>query len=287
MQKDYNYHKLNSAEIPKKLKEIPSPPKQLFLAGESLELLLARPTVAIIGSRKPTPYGRSVTGMLVKALVDKNVVIISGLALGIDSIAHQTTVERSGQTIAVLPCGPDIIYPSSHRNLATRILQAGGSLLTEYPPHSTALKSNFIARNRLVSALADVVIVVEAAEKSGTLHTVNFALDQGRTVMAVPGPITSAYSRGTNNLIKTGAQPITEPKDIFRELNLADTDTKKPSANSPAEYAILALLASGITDGHQLQQSAKLPPAIFNQTLTLLEINGQIQAIGNNQWRLQ
>lgn len=287
MQKDYNYHKLVGNDIPERLRLIDPAPKQLFYRGVDPNEQLINPAVAIVGSRKPTAYGREVTNMLARELAANGVVIISGLALGIDSIAHQGAVDAKGRTIAVLPCGPEMIYPSTHRALAIKILQEQGTLLTEYPEGTPAHKSNFIARNRLVSGLADIVIVTEAAEKSGTLHTANFALSQGRTVMAVPGPITSQYSKGTNNLIKAGAIPITDVSDVIFKLGLTETKKRAINATTQEEYVILSLLSEGSRDGHELLDLSQLDTQIFNQTLTMLEINGQIAALGANQWQIR
>lgn len=286
MQKDYNYHKLNYHELPDRLKTIDSPPKQLFYRGEDIRKLSLLPSVAIVGSRKPTNYGRQVTTNIAGQLAERGVVVISGLALGIDSIAHQAVVDKNGTTIAVLACGPYTVYPASHRNLAIKILQSGGSLVTEYPPNTAALKSNFIARNRLISALSDIVIITEAAEKSGTLHTANFALSQGRTVMAVPGPITSAYSKGPNNLIKAGALPLTDVTDVLFKLGINESKKTSINASNQPEYIILTLLSQGITDGHELLNASNLEVQLFNQTLTMLEINSQITPLGNNHWSL-
>lgn len=284
MQKDYNYHKLNATEVPERLTTIDSPPKQLFYIGKNPNEIIQKPTVTIVGTRKPTPYGREVTTQLARELASKEIVIISGLALGVDSIAHQACLDAGGVTIAVLPCGPDAIYPSSHRHIAKRIVEQGGALVTEYPEGTPPLRQNFIARNRLVSGLGDIVIVTEAAEKSGTLHTANFALAQGKTVMAVPGPITSPLSKGTNNLIKTGALPITDVSDILLQLGITETEASEIHASNQEEYKILSLLASGIHDGHELLIKSGLDTSTFNQTLTMLEINGQVTAMGANQW---
>lgn len=287
MQKDYNYHKLVKGEIPQKLRQIDDVPEQLFYRGENPNALLDKPSVAIVGSRKPTNYGREVTIMLARELAAKGVIVISGLALGVDSIAHQACIEAGGKTIAVLPCGPEMIYPSTHHSLAIKILQTGGSLVTEYPEDTPALKQNFIARNRLVSGMADIVIVTEAAEKSGTLHTANFALSQGKTVMAVPGPISSPLSKGTNNLIKTGAIPITDVSDVTFKLGLSSSKKHTINASNEHEYVILSLLLGGTRDGHELLNLSGLEAHIFNQTLTMLEINGQIMALGSNQWQIK
>jgi DNA processing protein len=287
MQKDYNYHKLNTSEVPERLTRIDSPPKQLFYIGTKPHDLLIKPTVSIVGSRKPTPYGREVTAQLTRELTKQEIVIVSGLALGVDSIAHQTCLEAGGTTIAVLPCGPESVYPRSHLPIARRIVEQGGSLITEYPVGTQPLRQNFIARNRIVSALGDVVIITEAAEKSGTLHTANFALNQGKTVMAVPGPVTSSLSKGTNNLIKTGALPLTDTSDVLFQLGIDQHHSKQEIiASTPEEHMVLTLLQQGVTDGNQLLSISKLQPPIFNQTLTMLEINGKVKAVGNNHWQI-
>jgi DNA processing protein len=286
MQKSYKYHKLNVTELPERLQQIDSPPKQLYVVGQDLSKLLSCPTVSIVGTRKPSPYGYEVTAKLAQQLANRGVVIVSGLALGVDSIAHKACLEAGGQTIAVLPCGPEKVYPNTHRQLAKQIVEKGGSLITEYDEGTPPMRQNFIARNRLVSGLGDVVIVTEAAEKSGTLHTANFALAQGKTVMAVPGPITSPLSKGTNNLIKTGALPLTSVDDVLFELGIDNQTSEQIIAKTPEEQVILQLLQTGIRDGHQLLTESKLPTHLFNQTLTMLEINGQIKALGNNHWTL-
>lgn len=288
MQDNYIYHKLVDQTIPQRLQNIDSPPKQLFYVGADPNFLLNDPAVSIVGSRKPSPYGREVTSSLTHDLTNYGVLIISGLALGVDSIAHQACLDNGGKTIAVLPCGPDKIYPATHRHLAKQIINSGGALITEYPENTPPLRQNFIARNRLVSALGDVIIITEAAEKSGTLHTANFALNQGKTVMVVPGPITSPLSIGTNRLIKSGALPITSAKDILEQIGIDDNagEPKKIIASNPQELAILKLLNQGVRDGQALMQESKLDPVIFNQTLTMLEINQQIKPLGNNKWQL-
>ncbi len=287
MQNYFYYHKLNQTDIPLRLQQLDKPPKQLFIIGSSLDNLINKiPTVAIVGSRKPTPYGKEVTTELSKDLARQGVTIVSGLAFGIDSIAHQACLSVGGKTIAVLPSALNDIYPKSHRSLADNILSTGGCLISEYPESTPILKSNFIARNRLISGLADIIIVTEATEKSGTIHTANFGLAQAKTVMAVPGSILSPYSKGTNNLIKAGALPITSTSDVLFELGISQSQSTQIIASNPEEYILLELLKCGIRDGFKLQQESKLSPQIFNQTLTMLEINGQISPMGNNQWAI-
>lgn len=279
---------LKDNEFPEVLKGIPQPPTQLFVLGD-LTGLLSLPRVAIVGSRKVSTYGRHVTQTLTHDLTRAGVVIVSGLALGVDSIAHLSCLEAGGKTIAVLPTGIDNIYPASHQGLARQILAHGGALVTEYEPGTPGLKKNFIERNRLVSGLSDGVLIPEAAIKSGTLHTANFALDQAKTVMAVPGNITSQTSEGTNNLLKTGAIMVTEADDIFQALQIEKNGTQKqlPLAANRAEAAILELLIEGTTDGASLHTASGLTPSEFNQTLTMLEITGKITALGAGNWGLR
>lgn len=286
MQDNVDYHKLVGEKIPLALRDIDAPPKQLYLRGSDPNKLLSNKVVSIVGTRKPTPYGREVTSLLTSELAKHGVVIVSGLALGVDTIAHNACLKANGNTIAVLPCGPEQIYPSTHRHVASQILRAGGSIVTEYSPGTPPLKQHFIARNRLVSGMSDILVVTEAAEKSGTLHTANFALNQSKTVMAVPGPINSSLSKGTNNLIKAGAVPITSAQDILFQLGIDSTSAESITAANKEEHSILELLKSGVTNGEELLEQSKLPVQRFNQTITILEINGQVRALGNNHWQL-
>ena len=172
---------LNANALPGVLRHISDSPQKLYVWG-NLTPLLAKPRLAVVGSRKVTPYGKAVTSDLVRTVAGQGVVIISGLALGVDALAHKAALEAGGYTIAVLACGLDKPYPSTHRQLARQILERGGALVSEYPEGTPPLQHQFIERNRLVSGLSDGVLITEAAEKSGTLHTANFALDQGKTV---------------------------------------------------------------------------------------------------------
>jgi len=257
--------------------------------GCNVNELLLRPCITIVGSRKVSAYGRIVTTQLTEGLAKAGLVIISGLALGVDSISHMSALNAGGQTIAVLPCGLDRIYPTRHRELARRILAQGGALVSEYPEDSDIYPSNFIARNRLESGMSDAVLVTEAAEKSGTLHTARFALEQGKDVLAVPGNITSPTSAGTNNLIKSGATPVTSVNDILHVFGLAlsAATPRPPTSSDPHEQLVLNLLFSGIYGGSELLKGSKLAVSLFNQTLTMLEIRGQIRPLGNNRWGLQ
>lgn len=279
---------VKNAGIPSILAAIPAPPKELYVMGE-LGPLMQMPRVAIVGSRKVSPYGRHVTQRLAESLARAGVVIVSGLALGVDAIAHKACLEAGGKTIAVLPTSLDSIYPSSHRHLAEAIVRQGGALVSEYAPGMPGLKKNFIERNRLVSGISDAVLITEAAIKSGTLHTANYALDQGKTVMAVPGNVTSPTSEGTNNLLKSGAIMVTEAADVLAALNLALIGSQRqlPIGSNREEQVLIDLLADGMTDSSELLQTSKLDASTFNQTLTMLEITGKIRATGAGHWQLK
>lgn len=279
---------LTRKELPKQLLRLHDVPRQLFLSDDRLEELIARPRIAIIGSRKVSPYGRSVTTKLALELAQKGVVIVSGLALGVDSIAHNGCLQANGTTIAVLPAGLDKIYPSSHSQLARDIVSQKGLLVTEYPHQTEPRRENFIARNRIIAGLAEGLLITEAALNSGSLHTARFALDLGIPVMAVPGPITSPTSEGTNNLIKTGAAMITSLEDIFSAMSWQDLDKEHTdiAAATEEERIVLELLVSGVTDGSDLMIQSKLDTALFQRTLTMLELSGRIRPLGANHWSL-
>lgn len=201
-------------------------------------------------------------------------------------MAHKAALEVNGVTIAVLPTSLDRVYPASHQSLARKIIDSGGTLLTEYPFGSVAYKLNFIARNRLVSGLAEVLLITEAAVNSGSLHTARFALEQGKTVMAVPGNITSANSGGCNNLIKSGAIPVTNIEDIFFALNikLKAPQTRRVFHGSVQEKMILELIAQGIAEQEELAVRSRLDSPSVNSALTMLEIGGYIRAQGGGTW---
>jgi len=279
---------VNTVSIPPVLQKLSSPPKQLFHAGSPLAPLLERPRVAIVGSRNISPYGREVTYRLARQLADQGIVIVSGLAFGVDNIAHQATLEASGQTIAVLPGAIEQVYPRSHTNLAARIIEQGGALISEYPDGARVFKTNFIARNRLVAGLAQVVLITEAGEESGSWYTGDFARKQGKVDLAVPGNITSPESVGTNAWIKDGARMATSYMDVLQALGLNEHETiaTEVRGSNPQEQKVLDLLLRGINDGEQLLKGSALTISEFNQVLTMLEVSGKIRALGANQWAI-
>lgn len=268
------------------LAEIPSPPGELFVAGK----LPAerRPSVAIIGSRRSTPYGVEVTRRLAKDLAAQGVVIISGLALGIDKIAHEAALEADGTTIAVLANGLHRVYPASHLGLAQQIIKHGGALVSEKPLGYEARRHDFLARNRLVSGLADAIIVTEATDRSGTLSTVNHALEQNKTVFAVPGPITSLLSVGPNRLIQQGAHVALNAEDVLAVIapKLIRSTAERVTGDTPLEVRIIELIRSGVRNGEELLAQSEAATSEFLQTMSMLELKGSIRPLGGNQWNL-
>lgn len=267
--------------------DLDSFPKKLYILGKLPEKKI--PTIAIVGSRKPSQYGREVTEKLAGELARAGVVVVSGLALGIDSIAHRAALQARGITIAVMAHGLDTVYPSSHKALAKQITDSGGALISEYDPSISPMAYRFLERNRIISGIADGVLIVEAATKSGSLSTATHALNQNKEVFAVPGNITNPLSAGGNALIRQGAIPVTKVEDILEVIapTTKAEQTRFILGDSPEEVTILELLQSGMRDGDELVEQSKLDPIIFSQTLTMLEIKGMIKSLGGNQWTIR
>lgn len=269
------------------MESIESCPETLYKVGE----LPAerRLSVAIVGTRKPSSYGKEVTHRLAYDLAKQGIVIISGLAIGVDAIAHQAALEAGGTTIAILGNGLHTVYPSSNRSLAEKIISSGGAILSEYKEGTPPIGFRFLERNRLVSGLADAVIITEAASRSGTLNTAGHAIQQGKEVFVVPGNITSPLSAGCNALLRQGATPVTKTEDVLEALapHLLIPQSSLPLGNTPQESTILKLIHDGIRDGEELQQKSKLEAHEFASTLTMLEINGMVRSLGANRWTLK
>ena len=267
--------------------DIDNPAKCLWHIGNLPD---RRPTVAVVGSRKPTTYGRAVSQQLVSELARRGVIIVSGLAIGHDGLAHRACLDAGGITVAVIGNGLNDIYPHRNQSLANDIINSGGAIISEYPPDTPVYPNHFLERNRLISALADVVVVIEAGERSGTLNTASHALAQGREVMAVPGNITSPLSRGCNKLIAEGAAPILSTQDILDVLNIHDDSQTSVQTNrqirfdSPDAQHIYDLIVAGHNDGDELSQLSQLSASELSIALTMLELNGYVKALGNNKF---
>lgn len=248
-------------------------PKSINILGE----LPNEPMVAIVGTRRCTPYGRQVAYDFAAGLAKSGVTVVSGLAIGIDAVAHQAALDAGGKTVAVVAHGLDRVYPSSHRRLAEEIVARGGALLSEYPSGTPPLKHQFLERNRLIATLTLGTVVIEAPIHSGALSTARRARDIGRSVMAVPGNITSEISQGPNSLIKDGATPVTSLKDILEELNL--THLLKPTGVQ--SDPLLRLIQTGArTDDELILRSGLSAPELAHD-LSLLEIAGKIRQLGD------
>ncbi len=266
---------------PSRLKTIHDPPAVLFLRGEFPDH--SRPHIAVVGSRKATPYGAFATRTLVEPLAASGAVIVSGLAYGIDALAHAACLEAGGTTLAVLAGGLDYIYPSQNRALAEKILKSGGALLSEFPLGIPSLKQHFPFRNRIIAGLSDGTLVVEAAERSGSLITAQAALEAGREVYAVPGPIDSPVSVGPNNLIKMGATPATKPSDILP--NIEPEKKPEPTFATEEERRIFACLAPHEPcHVDELSVRLSLPAEHLNRLMTLMEMNGAIRHTGGGYY---
>lgn len=274
--------KLSPEEFPPALKEIPQPPKELHLRGT-----LPDPTefyyLAVVGSRKFTSYGREAVERIIGGLAGYPICVVSGLAMGIDGIAHRAALDAGLPTVAIPGSGldPAVIYPRVHASLAREIVENGGALISEYEPDLRAAPWTFPQRNRIMAGIAQSVLVIEAEEKSGTLITARLATDYNRNVFVVPGSIFSAPSKGTNGLIRQGATPITSAHDLLEELDFIAPRVACAQAPldltlyTPEEQAILILLDEPMARENILA-TVNLPPATTLSTLTILEIKGVI-----------
>ena len=264
-------------EYPERLRNIPNPPSTLYVRGQLPPDNV--PTVAIIGSREATPYGTEVAETFGRMLASKGIGIISGMAAGADSAGQWGAIEGGGHTYAVLGCGLNICYPSRNYRLYDEILKHHGGLISEVPLDSPPLAKQFASRNRIISALSDAVIVIEARERSGTFITVNAALDQGKQVFALPGRINDPLSKGCLQLIKDGAEILTSPEDILEFLHLKTSGEqlvmeKDTSMLTQAQKRILQTLESDAIHLDVLTKKSGIPVQELSAMLLELEILG-------------
>ncbi|HEY55402.1 MAG TPA: DNA-protecting protein DprA [Dehalococcoidia bacterium] len=269
------------ADYPSRLKEIYDYPPILYVKGSLLpndEWCLA-----VVGTRRSTVYGRQAAEEIVTDLARNKITIVSGLARGIDSIAHKSALEAGGRTIAVFGCGLDTVYPAEHASLARDII-ANGALISEFPLGTEPRKENFPLRNRIMSGLSLGVLVVEAGETSGAMITARLALEQNREVFAVPGSILSATSRGTNHLIQEGAKLVSEYTDILEELNLTavahQIEIKEIIPASDTESLLLKQLGAEPTHIDEVCRSSGLPTSVVSSTLAMMELKGLVKQVG-------
>jgi DNA processing protein len=271
----------HDTDYPSRLKEIYDYPPLLYIRGSLLpedEWCLA-----VVGTRRATVYGRQVTEEIVADLARSKITIVSGLAKGIDSVAHHSALEAGGRSIAVFGCGLDIVYPAENADLARRIMQQG-ALLSEYPLGTRPRADNFPRRNRIMSGLSLGVLVIEAGETSGAMITAHLALEQNREVFAIPGSILSPASRGTNHLIQEGAKLVSDYTDILEELNLTavaqQVEMKELVPPSDTEFLLLKQLGAEPTHIDEVCRSSGLSISTVSSTLAVMELKGLVKQVG-------
>ena len=274
-------------DYPARLKEIYDYPPLLYIRGSLLpedEWCLA-----VVGTRRATVYGRQVTEEVVGDLARSKITIVSGLARGIDSIAHHSALEAGGRSIAVFASGLDTVYPSENANLARRIMQQG-ALISEYPLGTRPRADNFPRRNRIMSGLSLGVLIVEAGESSGAIITANMALEQNREVFAIPGSILSPASKGTNHLIQEGAKLVRDYEDILEELNLTavahQIEMKEIIPPSDTESLLMKHLGAEPVHIDEVCRSSGLPVSLVSSTLAMMELKGMVKQVGAMNYAL-
>lgn len=283
----------DDVDYPEQLKQIFDPPLVLFYQGNVS--LLAKKQIAIVGSRYSSAQGRETTQSLVRDLIQQDIVITSGLALGIDGAAHSSVLKHQGETIAVVATGLDKVYPSRHKNLATSIIEQQGLIISEFIPGTSPKPGNFPKRNRIISGLSVGVVVVEAAIKSGSLITARCAIEQNRDVFAVPGSIYNPNAKGCNYLIQQGAKLIESAVDIFNELDFPVIAGHSKQALGNEEKScqqdlfldpLLASVGYEVTPVDMVISRSELPTDEVLTRLTLLELRGLVSAVPGGYLRL-
>lgn len=267
--------------FPEYLKNIPNPPEQLYFAGDIH--LLKEQSVAVVGTRKMTEYGKRVVQEMVECWVKCGLVIVSGLAMGIDAEAHRSCIESNGKTIAVIPSHVSEIEPKVNKNLALKIIDSKGLILSEHPKETEVFPHSFLERNRLISGLASAVVVIEAAQKSGALSTANHALEQGKEIFAVPGSIYWPYSQGTLRLIEQGAIPLYNPKQVLDCLNIRMPENNYVALNlTENEKMVLDLMENSSTELDSIINLSNLKTQELLTIITSLEMKNLITRRGTN-----
>lgn len=271
----------NDELYPRMLREIDQPPPVLYVRGEVIPE--DETAVAVVGTRRVTAYGRGVTEELAAFLARNRITVVSGLARGVDAIAHRSALQAGGRTLAVLGSGVDTIYPPENKLLAEEIMSSG-AILSDYPPGTAPESTNFPPRNRIISGLSLATVIVEAGETSGALITASFAANQSRDVLAVPGNITSPNSRGTNKLIQSGARPYLGPEDLLEALNLEKVNARKLVRKvlpaDATEAKLVSVIAENTLSVDEISFLSGLPVEVVSATLAMMELKGLVQNTG-------
>ncbi len=266
-------------DYPQLLAEIYDPPVILYCRGNTK--LFEKPSISIVGSRKHTYYSKIILEKIIPPLVGADISIVSGLALGVDGLAHFLTLENRGDTIGVLGSGIDKIYPTSNSKLAERMIEKNNLIISEFPPGTPPLKQNFPLRNRIIAGLSLGTLVVEARHESGSLITASLANEYGRDVYAVPGNIDSYASEGTNELIKQGARLVTSANDILQEIGVSNSSVsdKTIEVENEIEEMVLRAIDNQIMSVDKIAKLTSLDIVTLNSTMSILEISGKVEKI--------
>ena len=269
---------IDSVEYPARLREIPDPPAQLYCTG-NIALLNER-SIGVVGARKNTVYGKNVALLVGRRLAESGLAVTSGLALGIDGYSHEGALEADGKVIGVLGSGIDHMTPQRNRGLMMKGLENGGLVVSEYPPEEEGFKGNFPARNRIISGLSEALVVVEAGLNSGSLITAKYAVDQGRTVYAVPGNINSPTSIGCNLLIRDGAVPLIIIDDMIRDIGTAPGKTtvvnKDLDSDEQKIFEVVREMSGATME--EIIRGTGFSPGLANSLVTVMEIKGVVES---------
>ena len=276
-------------EYPILLKKIPNPPIVLYVKGDEKILRFTQNDnriIAVVGTRHITSYGRQITQMFARSLSEAGLIIVSGMAYGVDGVAHSATIEAKGKTIAVLGNGVDLPYPRENEKLYEEILDSGGAVISEFPPGEPPSVGSFPSRNRIIAGLSEGGLVTEGASDSGSLITANYGLEFGRKVFAVPGPITSSLSAAPLRLIEKGAKLVVSPEDVIRELGIMNhelrTNKQKFDGLNKEERKIIELIENEPLHFDEIVRRSNLDPSKTGTILSMMEIKGLIKSSGGN-----
>lgn len=276
---------VSDKEYPSLLKQIKNPPIVLYTKGNYKFDSIDYRTIAVVGTRKITQYGKEVTEMFTRDLVDAGFIIVSGLAMGVDAVAHQTTIDHKGKTIAVLGCGVDCCTPVENEHLYDQILQSGGAIISEYPLGQPPTIGSFPSRNRIIAGLSEAVLVTEGAEDSGAIITASNAASLYRPVFAIPGSITSSLSKGPYKLIQQGAKMVTKSEDILKELKVQNLKLKAITQNSKLrdvtdeERKILEILENESLGFDEIVRKSGFDSARIGSLLSIMEMKGMVKSL--------
>lgn len=285
---DVKFFTLREAQYPELLSRIKNPPFVLYVKGDfDFQKTEKQKMIAVVGTRKITSYGSQVTGFIVRDLVEAGCVIVSGLAIGVDSKAHGVAIESNGRTVAVLGSGVDCCFPAANEYLYKKILGTGGAIVSEFPLGQVPIKGSFPSRNRIIAGLCSGVVVTEGAEDSGSLITAKDAFLNNRKVFAIPGPITSDFSKSLNSLIAKGAIPVSKTEDILNVLEIPQlVRLREIHGENKEEQAIITLLQSEQLHIDELIKRTSIQAARIGTILSLMEMKGLVQSMGSGIFAL-